>query len=133
MEEEESSVQSLLERLQADLVVKFEELRLDNQSMKDRLRNIESKLGMETQGKDEEEKKEESQRVETIETSLKEVEEADRVLDTAGEVPAAVNDEELYINIKREPRNLRTPLSLRRKVTSEAGRTRTKVQVRRGN
>ena len=50
MEEEESSVQSLLERLQADLVLKFEELRVDNQSMKDRLGSIETKLGIQSDG-----------------------------------------------------------------------------------
>ena len=86
MEEEESSVQSLLEKLQADLVLKFEELRVDNQSMKERLRNIESKLGLEIQGerrgeKKKEEEEEESQREENMETTIKEVEQAEPVLD----------------------------------------------------
>ena len=102
MEEEESSVQSLLERLQADLVLKFEELRVDNQSMKDRLGSIETKLGIQTDGGRRGEKEgdeEESQRGENIETSIKEVEQVERDLDTAGQAPAAENEEELYLNI----------------------------------
>ena len=102
MEEEESSVQSLLERLQADLVLKFEELRVDNQSMKERLGSIETKLGLQTDGgrrEEEEEEEEESQREENIETSIKEVEQAEGDLDTAGEASAADNEDELYLNI----------------------------------
>lgn len=99
MEEEESSVQSLLQRLQADLVLKFEELRVDNQSMKDRLGNIETKLGIETEGlrTEEKEEKEESQREEKIETLIQEGEQPEPDLDDAGESSAA--DEELDINI----------------------------------
>ena len=99
MEEEESSVQSLLQRLQADLALKFDELRVDNQSMKDRLGNIETKLGIETEGSrtEEKEEKEESQREEKIETLIQEGEQPEPDLDDAGESSAA--DEELDINI----------------------------------
>ena len=101
MEEEESSVQSLLQRLQADLVLKFEELRVDNQSMKDRLVSIETKLGIETEGlrTGEKEEKEESQRDENIETLRQEGDQPEPDLDNAEESSAADNDVELDINI----------------------------------
>ena len=47
---EEESLRDQLARLQADLQVRFQELREDNQNMKVRLRKIELKLGSNTEG-----------------------------------------------------------------------------------